>query len=650
MMADDFRRRFLITLPLTLLILVLSPQIQKWLGINIIFSGLNYLLLLLGTAIIYYGGKPFFQAAKEELLSKNWGMMTLVSLALSAGYLFSIASVIFFPGESLWWEISTLTSVFLLGHWLEMRAVVGTGGALKELAKLIPTQAHRIVKIKGKEIIVEVETDSLQKGDIILVRPGEKIPADGIVTEGESFVNESMITGESVPVSKRQGYEVIGGAINNDGSLTIRVTKTGADSAISQIMELIRQAQDTKPSVQKLADKAANWLTVVAIVVSSLTFVYWLFINPSGVVFAATLAISVIVIACPHALGLAIPTVTTITTSLAAKNGILIRDMKGLEIARRLDYIVLDKTGTLTKGEFGISKIIKLSDLSENKILELAASIETRSEHSIAKGIVKAAENLKLSLSSIKNFKAVPGKGASATIGSSQVVVGNLEMMREVNVKVPGKVGEIGTIVYVVQDKKAVGIIVLDDEVRTESKSAIEALHKLGIKVAMLTGDKRAIAEKVGKELGMDTVFAEVLPEDKVKKVKELQNQGYVVGMVGDGVNDAPSLAQAHVGIAIGAGTSVAIESAEIVLVKSSPLDIVKVIVLSKKVDAKMKQNLAWATGYNVLAIPAAAGVFFPLGIVLRPEWGALLMSVSSVLVVANAMILKKAKLPIPGI
>lgn len=650
MMADDFRRRFLITLPLTLLILVLSPQIQKWLGINIIFSGLNYLLLLLGTAIIYYGGKPFFQAAKEELLSKNWGMMTLVSLALSAGYLFSIASVIFFPGESLWWEISTLTSVFLLGHWLEMRAVVGTGGALKELAKLIPTQAHRIVKIKGKEIIVEVETDSLQKGDIILVRPGEKIPADGIVTEGESFVNESMITGESVPVSKRQGYEVIGGAINNDGSLTIRVTKTGADSAISQIMELIRQAQDTKPSVQKLADKAANWLTVVAIVVSSLTFVYWLFINPSGVVFAATLAISVIVIACPHALGLAIPTVTTITTSLAAKNGILIRDMKGLEIARRLDYIVLDKTGTLTKGEFGISKIIKLSDLSENKILELAASIETRSEHSIAKGIVKAAENLKLNLPSIKNFKAVPGKGASATIGSSQVVVGNLEMMREVNVKVPGKVGEIGTIVYVVQDKKAVGIIVLDDEVRTESKSAIEALHKLGIKVAMLTGDKRAIAEKVGKELGMDTVFAEVLPEDKVKKVKELQNQGYVVGMVGDGVNDAPSLAQAHVGIAIGAGTSVAIESAEIVLVKSSPLDIVKVIVLSKKVDAKMKQNLAWATGYNVLAIPAAAGVFFPLGIVLRPEWGALLMSVSSVLVVANAMILKKAKLPIPGI
>ena len=300
--------------------------------------------------------------------------------------------------------------------------------------------------------------------------------------------------------------------------------------------------------------------------------------------------------------------------------------------------------------EFGISKIIKLSDLSENKILELAASIETRSEHSIAKGIVKAAENLKLNLPSIKNFKAVPGKGASATIGSSQVVVGNLEMMRGVNVKVPGKVGEIGTIVYVVQDKKAVGIIVLDDEVRTESKSAIEALHKLGIKVAMLTGDKRAIAEKVGKELGIDTVFAEVLPEEKVKKVKELQNQEYVVGMVGDGVNDAPSLAQAHVGIAIGAGTSVAIESAEIVLVKSSPLDIVKVIVLSKKVDAKMKQNLAWATGYNVLAIPAAAGVFFPLGIVLRPEWGALLMSVSSFLVVANAMILKKAKLPIPGI
>ena len=645
MMADDFRRRFFVTLPFTLLVLVLSPQIQKWLGISINFLGLNYVLLLLGTIIICYGGKPFFQAAKEELFSKNWGMMTLVSLALFAGYLFSLVSALFFPGESLWWEISTLTLVFLLGHWLEMRAVIGTGGALKELAMLIPAQAHKIVKSGGKETIEDVETSSLQKGDIILIRPGEKIPADGIVVEGESSVNESMITGESIPVNKLNGDEVIGGAINNDGSLTIQITKIGAESAISQIMNLIRQAQNTKPNVQKLADRAANWLTVTAIVVSSLTFVYWFFINPSGAVFAATLAISVVVIACPHALGLAIPTVTTITTSLAAKNGILIRDMKGLEIARRLDYIVLDKTGTLTKGEFGISKIIKLSNFNEDEILKLAASIETHSEHSIAKGIVKAAENRKLSLQSVKNFKAVPGKGASANIGNLQVTVGNLEMMQTVNVKISDKTEETGTIVYIAQDKEVVGIIVLNDEIRAESKSAIEALHNLEIKVAMLTGDKKEIAEKVGRALGIDTIFAEVLPEDKVSKVKELQDKGYVVGMVGDGVNDAPSLTQAHVGIAIGAGTSVAIESAEIVLVKSDPFDIVKAIILSKKVDTKMKQNLAWATGYNVLAIPAAAGVFIPWGIVLRPEWGALLMSASSVIVVANAMLLKKTKL-----
>lgn len=645
MMAMDFKRRFLITLPITILVLALSPQLGNMLGYNIEFAGRDIILFILGTFIIYFGGKPFFQAAKEELLSKNWGMMTLVSLALSAGYLFSVAATIFFPGEPMWWEISTLATVFLLGHWLEMRAVVGTGGMLKELAKLIPTQAHKLVKTNGKEIIEDVETSTLQKGDTILVRPGEKIPADGVVVEGESSVNESMVTGESIPVSKKLGYEVIGGSINNDGSLTIQVTKTGAESAVSQIMDLIRKAQNTKPNVQKLADKAANWLTIVAIVVSSITFIYWFFINPSGVVFASTLAITVIVITCPHALGLAIPTVTTITTALAAKNGILVRDMRGLETARNLDYIILDKTGTLTKGEFGVTSISKLSNITENKILELAASIETHSEHTIAKGIVKEASNRKLDLPPATNFKAVPGKGAKATIINTQIAVGNLEMMKAENIDVPNTSEDTGTIVYVAQNDKLIGSVVLSDTVRPESKQAIEEFHSLGIKVAMLTGDKKEIAEKVGKELGIDTVFSEVLPEDKVKKVKELQDKGYVVGMVGDGINDAPSLTQAHVGIAIGAGTSVAIESAEIVLVKSNPLDIVKTIVLSKKVDMKMKQNLGWATGYNVLAIPAAAGLFFPWGIVLRPEWGAVLMSASSIIVVANAMFLKRAKL-----
>ena len=642
-MAEDFKKRFLIVLPLTIIVLILSPKIQEWFGFTVSMPANGFLLFSLGSAIALYGGLPFFQAAKQELRSKNYGMMTLVSLAVLSGYFFSVAATFLFPGESLWWEISTLVLAFLFGHWMEMRAVIGTGNALKELAKLIPATAHQLVNKEVKE----VKTEDLVKGDLVLVKPGEKVPVDGEVVDGESSVNEGMITGESRPVEKKYGDTVIGGTINNDGSLSVRVTKTGSETAISQIMDLIRQAQETKPAVQKLADKAANVLTITAILVGSGTFIYWFFVNPQGAIFAATLAITVVVITCPHALGLAIPTVTTITSALAARNGILIRDMKGLEIARRLDYIVLDKTGTLTKGEFGVSKILvnDKSRITNDKLLRLTAAVEIHSQHSIAKGIVDAAKAKGIPLPTAKDFKSYPGKGASGRVDGKVVIIGNRSLLSDKAIEVPLGGETSGTEIFVAINKSFTGTILVEDELREESKEAVDEFHKMGIKVAMLTGDKKEVAQDVGKRLGIDTVFAEVLPEDKVNKVKELQDQGFIVGMVGDGVNDAPSLTQAHVGIAIGAGVDVAIESAEIVLVKSNPLDIVKVISLSRKTDVKMKQNLAWATGYNLLAIPAAAGVFIPWGIMLRPEWGALLMSASSIIVVINALTLRSLKL-----
>ena len=662
MMAESFKNRFFVVLPLTLIVLILSPQIQNWLGIKIDFTGREILLFALGSLIALWGALPFYQHAKAELETKNFGMMTLVSLAVFSGYSFSAAATFLFEGESLWWEISTLVLVFLFGHWMEMRAVLGTGSALKELAALIPPMAHKILTGNKQQVTRDVETSTLVKGDIVLVKPGEKVPVDGEVIEGTSSVNEAMITGESRPVAKKIGDKVIGGTINNDGSLTVKVTKTGSETALSQIMELIRQAQNTKPSVQKLADAAANWLTITAILVGSATFIYWFFVNPQGAVFAATLAITVIVITCPHALGLAIPTVTTITSSLAAKNGILIRDMKGLETARKLTYVVFDKTGTLTKGEFEVVDILPARG-PVKEILKLAAAVEVHSQHSIAKGILQEAKKQEIEIPKATNFKSYPGKGAGAKVAGKQVVVGNQTLMQELGIQAKSSSK---TVVYVGQikgtQKELLGAILLEDQIREESKQAIDKLHQMGIKVAMLTGDKKDVAQEVGKRLGIDTVLAEVLPQDKVEVIKKLQNSVFpglamrsgagdihnsgsrIVGMVGDGVNDAPSLTQAHIGIAIGAGTDVAIESAEIVLVKNNPLDVVKVIELSRATDIKMKQNLAWATGYNLLAIPAAAGVFSPWGILLRPEWGALLMSASSIIVVLNALLLRKTR------
>ena len=645
-MEQEFRKRFFITLPFVVLTMLLSPNIQKWLYISLVFNGRELLLFIIGTFIFFFGGIPFFRAAKGELSHKNPGMMTLVALAITVGYTFSVAATFLFPGESLYWEISTLISVFLLGHWLEMRAVRGTTGALAELAKLIPPSAHLL----KNGTTVDIKTSEVGKGDKVLVKPGEKIPVDGVVVEGESSVNESMVTGESRPITKTRGDKVIGGTMNQDGSLTIEVTKTGADTAISQIMKLISEAQASKPNVQHLADRAAGILFYVAVIAGFSSFFFWFFITPVGAVFAATVAVAAIVVACPHALGLAIPTVTTITSTLGAKNGILIKDMKGLEIARKIDYVVFDKTGTLTRGEFGVDKIVKAknSSFSEDELLMLAASVEMKSQHSIARGIVNEAKRRKSTIPEVSSFKSFPGRGAQGKVGEKSVIIGNKKLLGELKIETEDleETSQGKTPVYIVVNNVFQAVVYLADIIREESKNAISRLHEMGIKTAMLTGDTQDVAEAVGKELQVDTIFAQVLPEDKVNKVKQLQQQRHIVAMVGDGVNDAPSLTQAHVGIAIGAGTDVAVESADIVLMKNNPLDVVKAISLSRKTNSKMVQNLIWATGYNVFAIPIAAGILYPsFGILLKPEWAALFMSASSIIVVINALLLRKAKL-----
>jgi len=642
-MEADFKKRFFITLPFVLLSIILSPNIQLWFHFILQFPGRNLILFGLGTFIFFIGGIPFFKGAKGEIKAKNPGMMTLVFLAITVGYVFSVAATFLFPGESMYWEIATLIAVFLLGHWLEMRAVRGATGALSELAKLIPPSAHLLKN--GK--LEDIETAKVKLKDVVLVKPGEKIPIDGIVINGESSINESMITGESRPVVKKKGDTVIGGTINQDGSLTIEVTKTGEDTAISQIMKLIQDAQSSKPNVQHLADRAAGVLFYVAVFAGIAAFIFWMLVFPHGAIFAATVAVAAVVVACPHALGLAIPTVTTITSTLGAKNGILIKDMKALEIARKINYVVFDKTGTLTQGAFGVTGITisKSSKLSEKELLSLAAAVEIHSQHSIAEGIVNEAKKRKITIPEVKNFISHPGKGAEGKVHGKHIFVGNKALMQSQKIKAE-EANRNETNVFVAIDRQFAGLISLSDVVRSESKETVKRLHNMGIKIAMLTGDTKTVAEDVGKELKIDTVFSEVIPEDKVNKVKQLQQEGNIVAMVGDGVNDAPSLTQAHVGIAIGAGTDVAVESAGIVLMKNNPLDVVKAISLSRKTNSKMVQNLIWATGYNVFAIPLAAGVLYPsFGIVLKPEWAALLMSASSIIVVFNALLLRKAKL-----
>jgi Cu2+-exporting ATPase len=649
MMEEDFKKRFFVSLILLGPVLVLSPFIQNWLGFFISrFFGYNYLLFLLASIIALWGARPFYQGAKEELKKKAFGMFTLVSLAVGSGYLYSLGATFFFEAMDFYWEISTLVAFLLFGHWMEMKAVRKASGALNELVKLIPPKANLI---KNGEII-EAKTEELKVGDMVLVKPGEKAPIDGVVVDGRSNVNEAMITGESKPVSKTKEDEVIGGTINIDGSLKVKVTKTGQDTALAQIIRLVKTAQESKPRSQKLADRAAHYLTLIAIVVGLLTLIYWSVLTDQGFLFALTLTITVIVIACPHALGLAIPTVTVISSTLAAKNGILVKDMQGVELARRLDYVVFDKTGTLTKGEFGVADIIQLDDWDKKRILAKAAGLDIYSDHFISRAIVEQAKKENLLLKEASNFQSIAGQGVKGEIEGQGIYLGNKVLMKSLNIElqpVLSRVKELSsegkTVVYLAAKDKLKGLIALSDIIKKESKQAVKELKNLGVKVAMLTGDNQSVAEYVAKELELDTFFAEVLPGDKSNKIKELQKDGQIVAAVGDGINDAPMLTQADIGIAIGAGTDVAVESAEIVLVKSNPLDVVKLIKLSQKTMSKMKQNLAWATGYNIIAIPAAAGIFYKWGIILRPEWGALIMAASSIIVVANALLLKREEL-----
>jgi P-type Cu2+ transporter len=580
---------------------------------------------------------------KKKLLDMN----VLVSIALLAGYLYSLATTLFPIGEAMYWEINTMAVFILFGHWMEMRASKTAAGAIRELANLIPPTAN-IIK---DGLVTTIPTSKLDIDDLILIRPGEKVPIDGVVIDGETSVNEAMLTGESKPVSKAKNSEVIGGTLNVEGVLKVKVTKTGEKTAVGQIITLVEQASASKPQVQRLADRAATYLTLIAIFVGGGTFAFWFGIGAGGF-FALTLAITVIVITCPHALGLAIPTVTTISTSIAAKNGMLVRNAQALEIAKIVDTVIFDKTGTLTKGEFGVSDIVSLGELTESQILDLTAALEINSEHVIAKAIVKKAQDEGLDVKPSEKFQAISGKGAKATLNGKEVYVGNMALMKDINSEfdendaVFSKLADQGkTVVYVAIDRQVEGLIALADLIREESKEAVNSLKELNLEVSMLTGDNKQTAAYVAKELGLDTYFAEVLPNQKANAIKSLQNQGKRVAMVGDGINDAPALVQANIGIAIGAGTGVALESADVVLVKNDPRDVSKLISLSKKTMRKMNENLIWATGYNIIAIPIAAGVLVPLGVVLRPEFAAIAMSASSISVIINALFLRRAKL-----
>ncbi len=603
--------------------------------------------------VFLYGGVPFLKMALPELRNRQPGMMTLISLAISVAFVYSLAALFLPNSMGFFWELVTLIDIMLLGHWIELRSVRQASGALQELAKLMPDTAEHILPGGSTET---VSVSQLKNDDLVLVRPGANIPADGEVLEGESDVNEAMITGESKPVKKQVGAKVIAGTINGDGSLRVKVTATGENTALAGIMRLVKQAQQSKSNTQILADKAAGWLFYVALGVAAITAIAWTIAVGFNVEVIARVA-TVLVIACPHALGLAVPLVIAITTSMGARNGILVRDRLALEKARLINLIVFDKTGTLTEGKFGVVGIATAIPWSEEGALALAAAIEGDSEHTIARGVRKSAEERKLSLPIVSEFEAIKGKGVRAQSDGRIVYVGGPRLLEMLKIKLTepfdrfeqqaSQKGQ--SVVYLVQEESSgvqvIASFALADVIRPESKLAIEKLRKMGVEVAMLTGDSQAVAKAVADELGIETYFAEVLPEHKDQKVAELQKQGKHVAMVGDGVNDAPALIRADVGIAIGSGTDVAIESAGIILVKSNPMDVVKIFELSRASYRKMVQNLIWATGYNVVALPLAAGVLAPVGILLSPAVGALLMSLSTVIVAVNAQLLRGHKL-----
>jgi Cu2+-exporting ATPase len=635
-----FKRKLWISLVLTIPILLLSETIQTWLGLTWLTVPYQQEILLILSAIIYvYGGLPFLQGMVEELRNRQPGMMTLIGTAISVAFFYSAATVVFITGMDFFWELATLIDVMLLGHWIEAKSVLGASRALEELVRIMPTTAH---VVKDGEV-TEVPVSQLKTGDLVLVRPGEKIPSDGVVEDGESSVNEALLTGESKPVRKGKDGKVIGGAINGEGVLRVRIEKTGEETYLAQVIKLVRTAQESKSRTQDLANRAAALLFYAALGAGIVTFVVWSLAATTEL--ALTRTVTVLVIACPHALGLAIPLVVALSTSITAKSGILIRDRKAFEMMKDVDAVVFDKTGTLTEGKFGVSDVVAF--IPEEKLLALTASVELNSEHIIAKAIVDYANGKGVKIPAAKDFKALPGRGAYGKVGNNAVHVGSPGLLEEMKIeandeKVEALQKQGKTVVFTVVDGKLSGAFALADKVRQESKEAAEKLKALGLKVYILTGDSEEVAKSVAEELGIDEYFAQVLPAQKAEKIKALKSDGYKVAMVGDGINDAPALVTADVGVAIGAGTDVAIESADIILVKNDPRDVPKVMDFSKKTYSKMAQNLWWAAGYNIVAIPLAAGVLYNFGILLPPAVGALIMSLSTVIVAFNSQTLRK--------
>jgi len=638
MMIRDFRKRFFISLVISIPIIILSPMIQGILGFSFSFTGSSYVLFALSAGIYFYGGWPFLSGFTGELKKRQPGMMTLIALAISVAFIYSSVVVFGFEGKFFFWELATLIDVMLLGHWIEMRSVLGASKALDTLASLMPDEAH----LKTGEGTREIKTSEIEKGNILLVKPGEKIPADGVIRTGSTSIDESMLTGESVPVEKAEDSQVIAGSVNGDGSIEVEVTKTGEDSYLNKVIDLVQRAQQSKSRTQHFADRAAMWLTIIALTAGVVTLVSWLAVGKE-LVFAIERMATVMIITCPHALGLAIPLVAAVSTSLSAKNGLLIRNRTAFENSRFISAVVFDKTGTLTTGTFGVTGIHSLREsYDEATVLQLAASLEQNSGHPIARGIVEEAKKRDLSITDLENFTAIKGKGVKGILHEKTMLVASPGYLEEHNITIPEiSPGVAATTVYLLEEDTPIGAISLSDTIREKSYEAIRQLQDEGILCYMLTGDNEATAKAVSDELKLDGYFAEVLPDQKEKKIIEIQNQDEFVAMTGDGINDAPALARADVGIAIGSGTDVAAETADIILVESNPMDVTTLILFGTATYKKMAQNLFWATGYNVFAIPLAAGVLYYQGIVISPALGAVLMSLSTVIVAINAKLLR---------
>jgi len=636
-MIADFRRRFWISLALSVPVLVLSPMIQQFLGYTIEFAGRDYMTAAISTVIFFYGGWPFLTGLVDELQDRNPGMMTLIALAIVVAWSYSTATVLGVEGKPFFWELATLIVVMLLGHWIEMRSVASASRSLELLAKMMPAEAHLLEGDETRDVSVK----ELEVGDIVLVRANEKIPVDGTITEGESYLDESMLTGESKPVKKVKNDEVIGGSINGKNSIKVKVEKTGKDSYLNKVINLVEEAQQAKSKTQNLANRAARWLTFIAIGAGAITLTTWLLLG-KDFNFALSRMVTVMVISCPHALGLAIPLVVAISTAVSAQNGLLIRNRTAFENARKITALIFDKTGTLTEGDFGVSRVETVSDTDENTILQWAASLEQNSEHPIGAGIVAEAKERELKLLSVENFEAITGKGIKGEIAGQEMLVVSPGYLQEHDINIPSeaKSDAAETVVFVLKQDKLLGFIALADEIRAESAEAIRILRKQDIKIYMATGDNEQTAKAVSDKLDLDGYYAEVLPHEKQEIIKDLQAKDEYVAMTGDGVNDAPALAQADIGVAVGSGTDVAAETADIILVESNPKDIANLILFGRKTYGKMIQNLVWATAYNVIAIPLAAGILYP-AFMLNPAVGAVLMSLSTVIVAVNAQLLR---------